>query len=362
MTLEAFSQSKNHNGWGAKLAVPLKMYRDTIDDHFSIYMITLFTLGLALIVANITNVSIDFSLITMFVSYLISATLFLALGIVTVKFCHLVLVEKPASPTKALLIHLANRFYDPVRIVSVIHMFIAFAVFSAAFSLLRSSVSVLNPFEWDVYFRDLDKILHFGSLPHEWLRPMGDNVYFLAFINFIYNCWYFLMIASVFTAGIITNQRQIRLQFLNAFFLTWLVLGFFLATGFSSAGPCFFDRLDLGTDYNSLMASLNNADKIIPIWALPIQDLLWEGYSGTRNGSVGITAFPSIHVATSVLMAIAGFKISQKWGILLTIYACLIMIGSVALGWHYAVDGYASAILIPIVWWVSGKLVLSPKA
>jgi hypothetical protein len=35
----------------------------------------------------------------------------------------------------------------------------------------------------------------------------------------------------------------------------------------------------------------------------------------------------------------------------------LIMIGSVHLGWHYAVDGYASVLTIPLIWKLSGMIV-----
>lgn len=336
-------------------------FRAGISDHFSIYLIAIFTLGLAFLVAQQTKVTVDFSLIFTFGRYLFNAAILLAIGLAAVQFVKLAVVEKSQSPTRDLLRHLANKFYDPVKIPSVMHMFVAFTIFVCGFSILRASVAVLNPFEWDIYFKDLDQLLHFGTLPHLWIKPLIDNTYSIAFINFIYNTWYFLMLASVFTAGILTSKRHLRLQFLNAYFLTWLLLGFFMATGFSSAGPCFYDRLALGSDYNDLMAALHSANQTIPIWALPVQDMLWDGYKGIREGSVGITAFPSLHVATSVLIATAGSKLGKKIGIALWSYAALIMIGSVALGWHYAVDGYTSAILVPFVWWFSGKLVPAEK-
>ena len=40
-----------------------------------------------------------------------------------------------------------------------------------------------------------------------------------------------------------------------------------------------------------------------------------------------------------------------------------IQVGSVHLGWHYAVDGYASMILTVLLWWGIGKLLgLDAKA
>lgn len=336
-------------------------FNDTKRDHYSIYAIAIFTFLLAIAVGSYTKVGIDFSIFLQFTYYLSAAAIFLATGLSAVKFCNLAFVEKSDQPTKELIKHLAVTFNNPPKIAGTLHMFIAFVLFACGFSVLRSSVGVLNPYDWDIYFRDLDRLIHFGFLPHELIGGIIDNPYAIAFVNLIYNTWYFVMLASIFTAGILTQHRHTKLQFLNAFFLVWLVLGFFMATGFSSAGPCYFQRLDFGTDYNDLMASLNKANTVIPIWALPIQDLLWDGYIGARSGSVGITAFPSIHVATSVLIAIAGSKISRNWGITLWIYAALIMLGSFALGWHYAVDGYASAILVPFIWWFAGKIVRPTK-
>ncbi|HET9396791.1 MAG TPA: hypothetical protein VFO36_12100 [Nitrospiraceae bacterium] len=38
----------------------------------------------------------------------------------------------------------------------------------------------------------------------------------------------------------------------------------------------------------------------------------------------------------------------------MTLYAIAIMIGSVHLGWHYAIDGYAGAIGSILIWWMVG--------
>ncbi|MCZ6764391.1 MAG: PAP2 family protein, partial [Alphaproteobacteria bacterium] len=39
------------------------------------------------------------------------------------------------------------------------------------------------------------------------------------------------------------------------------------------------------------------------------------------------------------------------------IYAAAIMIGSVHLAWHYAIDGYLGALMAWGIWWLSGHLV-----
>jgi membrane-associated phospholipid phosphatase len=82
--------------------------------------------------------------------------------------------------------------------------------------------------------------------------------------------------------------------------------------------------------------------------------MLWNGYSGATSGSIGISAFPSLHVATAVLFALYASRRSRIAGALLWAFAAVIMIGSVVLAWHYAVDGYAGAFISLATWKLTG--------
>ena len=71
----------------------------------------------------------------------------------------------------------------------------------------------------------------------------------------------------------------------------------------------------------------------------------------------GIAAMPSMHVAGALLFALAGWRESRALGLLLTGYAVLILVGSVHLAWHYAVDGYVAALVTAFLWWAVGRYV-----
>jgi hypothetical protein len=63
-------------------------------------------------------------------------------------------------------------------------------------------------------------------------------------------------------------------RFLLSFALVWIVLGIFMATAFSSAGPC-YAHLITGTDrHHELLARLQAADVVAPLTALQAQDFL----------------------------------------------------------------------------------------
>ncbi len=91
---------------------------------------------------------------------------------------------------------------------------------------------------------------------------------------------------------------------------------------------------------------------------LETQSLLWSFYSAPQSINA-ISAFPSMHVASTTLMAILGFALSRWVGLALTAFAVCIMIGSVLLGWHYAVDGYVGAAIAVLCWKLSGWLIRS---
>jgi membrane-associated phospholipid phosphatase len=63
-----------------------------------------------------------------------------------------------------------------------------------------------------------------------------------------------------------------------------------------------------------------------------------------------------MHVAQAFLFFLAMRKISRSAGICFGIFAVVVAVSSVHLGYHYAIDGYVSLVVTMIVWALSGKL------
>jgi hypothetical protein len=109
--------------------------------------------------------------------------------------------------------------------------------------------------------------------------------------------------------------------------------------------------------YGEQMAFLRAIDQEVPLLSLRLRDHLWAAYA-TGEGAVGtgISAMPSLHVAIVTLCAISSWYLSWRVGLAMTFYAVVILAGSVHLGWHYAVDGYASIIGVAVIWYAVGKV------
>ena len=67
---------------------------------------------------------------------------------------------------------------------------------------------------------------------------------------------------------------------------------------------------------------------------------------------------PSVHNGLAALFALAGFRIHRKLGWAMTVYAGVIWLGSIHLGWHYAIDGLFAFALAWGIWKVAGRVAL----
>ena len=150
------------------------------------------------------------------------------------------------------------------------------------------------------------------------------------------------------------RRPALRHQYLMSFMLISFFGGFLIATGFSSAGPAFFESLGLGGYYAPLIDRLHAADAVHPVWALGVQQTLWDGFTGVREGTAGISAFPSMHVATATLFVLAARWINPWLFGASIVFWALTVVGSVVLAWHYAVDGYAATLIAIVAWRISG--------
>ena len=252
-----------------------------------------------------------------------------------------------------------TRFLQPSRIAAFLAVVALKPLFFSAFSSYKRMILYNNFWHWDPAFRDWDKWLHFGKHPWEWTHAVFGSPFWTSAISVSYNAWYFAIFMTFIWQAWSAKRPRLRMQFLYSFIFTWMILGTVFGTMLASGGPVYFDRIVPGADnpYAALMERLHLIHETHPVWALAVQERLWEVYQarGLMLGS-GISAMPSLHVATCVLMAVLAWQYGRIAGIAFTAFAIIIQIGSVHLGWHYSIDGYVSAAVVLIIWFTIGRL------
>jgi hypothetical protein len=266
---------------------------------------------------------------------------------------YVMVVHRPERLTRYMIEDLRVNYLTVERAVGALVIAALLPTFLSVFTGFKTMISVINPFAWDTTFEALDRWLHLGWHPWEILHPVLAFPWVTSAVNIAYHVWLVVLYLILFWQAFTTRDLRLRLQYFLSFVLTWALLGSLLETLLSSGGPAYYGRLTTGLPdpYVPLIDYLQAAGEVSVIWVLTVHDALWESQMmGAYDFGSGISAMPSIHVSTAVLFALLGWRIDRRLGIAFTVYAAVIMIGSVHLAWHYAIDGYLSAVLTVLIW------------
>ncbi|OHV86114.1 phosphatase PAP2 family protein [Mesorhizobium sp. ORS 3428] len=266
------------------------------------------------------------------------------------------IIRRPKQPLHALKdLMLASKLPDRLKIGLPVALVLP--IFFSIFTSIKGGISKVQPFYADSTLVAIDRALHGGVDAWRFFQPIlgfGPSTFLL---NVLYNLWFAEVFIVLFCVVFSTRNERLRAQFLVTFVLTWILLGNVLATVFASVGPAFVLPFYGDSTFSPLMDYLRTTDITYPVSALYTQNYLLAdaGLDGPRLGS-GISAFPSVHVAAATLNAIYLRRYGGvlRWGSVTFLIA--IQLGSVHLGWHYAVDGYVSMLATPAIWAAAGWL------
>ncbi len=220
----------------------------------------------------------------------------------------------------------------------------------------KVNIASFAPYSWDHYFAGIDRLLFLGYDPwvlSHWAFP---GLAATIFLDDLYVLWFLLVKLCVFSVAVLPMRNHTRLTFLLAFSLNWIIGGVILAIIMPAAGPVYLERIAGDPMFVPLMDLLYQYSQLTEVRALGIQELLWQGYVNPDVDPRGISAFPSLHVELAATCALLGFAASRVIGWMLSLYTVAMLVGSVHLGWHYAIDGIAGIVLAIIIWRISARV------
>jgi PAP2 superfamily protein len=255
------------------------------------------------------------------------------------------IVLRPRSPL--------TMIYEIIRdgALQLVAAVIAFCVGMAAFTTFKLDIPRFIPFYADKMLADADHLL-FGTDPglllHQLIPPWAAENLDFAYGFVWYSLWFGLL-------GFVAMQRNadLRRHYFWAMALSFAIIGTVLAAAFSSVGPIFYDHFIPGGRFDELMRMVyaGGAGEGTSISAKYLLTAL-EGH-GKILGS-GISAMPSMHVTIVTLNAFMLTSINRYLGALGWLFVALIMVTSVYLGWHYAIDGCVALLVVSLIWWGVG--------
>ena len=283
---------------------------------------------------------------------------FFLLVLVIVRCVQSILDEREASLSHRVI---TSFKVDPMRAPRAIILFIiaviSFVWLQTNFMSVKTTLPDIQPFYLDEAARKWDQILFLGHDPYTLFAWLYDMPYFFDLIDKTYTFWA-AIIAGTWVYCFVTEKmgRKRRYQYLISMVLLWFLAGNVFAIILSSAGPCYYGQIT--GDYNAyagLMGQLQAIHDNGFVNAYDYQGMLWEMYENPNSRFGGISAMPSLHVGTSLMLLIL-FRKTPIARELLVLFNITIYIGSIILGWHYAVDGLISIPLVIFCWWGAGKL------
>ena len=240
---------------------------------------------------------------------------------------------------------------------------------ASAFSYLKSVIPLIQPFHLDPLLYQWDRTLHFGIDPWRLLHPLLGYTWITYLVNFVYALWFFVLQATLVLQACATRDRKRRMQFLLTLALAWALIGSVAATLMSSAGPCYYGFVVGGPDpYAPLMSYLRDVaanlsvgafgyELPLPFTALVLQDMLWQSQvNGDLGIAMGISAAPSMHIASTWIIARVAWSMGRTARLFSSLFLLVIFVGSIHLGWHYALDGYLAIAFAWALWRLVGWL------
>ena len=238
-------------------------------------------------------------------------------------------LEREASPIGAIAGLLRT---ERKRIAATLGILLIAGLNMIAFMWTKTLLNFLVPFWADPVLARLDALLFLGNDPWRFLEPLA----FPAAGKIYHPVWFVTMIVLLVCAAWARPSPR-RSAVLASYFILWSLVGPLVHCLLPAGGPVFYEALGYGPRFADIVPTPETQQ---------VAGYLWQTYaSGSFGAGSGISAMPSMHVTMAAWMVIAAGAVAPLLRTPVLLISALVAVLSVALGWHYALDGIVGGLL-----------------
>lgn len=301
-------------------------------------LMTVFALAVAQYLGSLHGVAAT-AIVAVYVNRVLTLAPFVIIGslIVFLLVCALRLERAPLAALRNIV---RRRFPNPAVAGSAVIALLLMPVLMGAFGALKMLMPLSRSFDWDDSLALGDKMLFLGFHPWQLTHALFGGELATMAIDLVYAMWVPTVFVAIALASVAPPLQRAR--FFLTFGASWLLIGVFGAYALASAGPCYAALIGASSapQFAPMMDRLHEISTLRPLNTVVWQSMLWNAHvSREYQFAMGISAMPSMHNAITVLYALMFWNSGPLLRYGSRIYVALIFIGSIHLGWHYALDG-----------------------
>ena len=218
------------------------------------------------------------------------------------------------------------------RVIAALATLLLAGLNMVSFIWVKTLLNYLVPFWADPMLARADAAIFLGHDPWRLLAP-----YVFPQAGQVYHPLCFLIMIVLLVIAAWAPKSPQRSAVLMSYFLLWSVAGPLVHCLLPAGGPIFYEAMGYGPRFADITPTPETAG---------VAQYLWATYStGSFGAGSGISAMPSMHVTMAASMVIASAVIARRILVPVSTACGVVALLSVALGWHYALDGIVGSIV-----------------
>ncbi|MCB9853601.1 MAG: phosphatase PAP2 family protein [Phycisphaerales bacterium] len=230
----------------------------------------------------------------------------------------------------------------PLRYVAyVVRAALAVQLTLLWFCCLKYVIPWLRPTLFDDLLSSIDTAIHMGVNPSALAVSLSQSFPTLLHWTDAFYVGYFPILLLFFAYVMIQEKRpHLRDPFVFGYCLFWLLggLSYFLLP---SMGPIYHQP----ALFESIMPHMPLASQLNHELLVDYRAFVAAPWEHEPMLYYGIAAMPSLHVGACAMFTCFARRFGRVVFVIMLTLTTLMFVGSLITGWHYAIDGYAGALL-----------------